>query len=123
MKSEEIFKCTAQIESASITIERGFILSCWLQLNYGGSGQGFGGYFFMLGKTSAHYESAKNFNAAGIYIMRILEIAGVESWNELKGKTIRVEKTDEWGSILRIGHIIKDDWFDPKEELNKKEQK
>lgn len=42
---------------------------------------------------------------------------GVESWEELKGKTIRVRKTDEWGSIISIGHIIKDDWFNPKEEL------
>ena len=35
----------------------------------------------------------------------------------LKGKTIRVRKTDEWGSIISIGHIIKDDWFNPEEEL------
>jgi len=54
--------------------------------------------------------------------MRILEIAGAESWDELKGKTIRVRKTDEWGSIISIGHIIKDDWFNPEEELSKKEQ-
>lgn len=122
MKSKDIFQCNAQIESASIKIERGFILSAWITLNYGGIGQNFGGYALMLDKTSAHHESAKKFNCAGIFILRILEIAGVESWEELKGKTIRVRKTDEWGSIISIGHIIKDDWFNPEEELSKKEQ-
>lgn len=117
MKTNELFQCNAQIESAEIQIERGFVLTCWITLNYGGSGQNFGGYSLMLDKSSANHKKSKEFNYAGIFILRILEIAGVESWGDLKGKTIRVRKTDEWGSILSIGHIIKDDWFNPEEEL------
>ena len=38
MKTNELFQCNAQIESAEIQIERGFVLTCWITLNYGGSG-------------------------------------------------------------------------------------
>lgn len=111
------YTCNAVIERAEITIDRGFILTAWLQLSYGGMGQGFGGYSLFLGKTSKHHESSKERNFAGIFIHGVMDIAGVESWNGLVGKTIRVEKTDEWGSIIRIGHIVHDKWFDPKVEL------
>lgn len=112
-----MFRCNAQIESAEIVIERGFVLSAWIHLNYGGMGQGFGGYSLHLGKTSSHHEASKNRNCAGIFIMRVMEIAGVEKWSDLVGKTIRVDKIDEWGSIVRIGHIMKDEWFEPEAEL------
>lgn len=115
--SENKFITNAIIENAEINIERGFILSSWLRLNYGGSGQGFGGYSLFLGKASSNHEKSKNKNYAGIFISRVMEIADVESWDKLQGKTIRVEKSDEFGPIIRIGHIIKDDWFDPKEDL------
>lgn len=115
--NEEKYITNAIIENAEITIERGFILSAWLRLNYGGLGQGFGGYSLFLGKTSSNHEKSKERNFAGIFINRVMEIADVDNWKNLQGKTIRVEKVDEFGAILRIGHIIKDEWFDPKEEL------
>lgn len=113
----------AIIENARIEIERGFILTAWLQLNYGGMVQGFGGFSLFLDKTSSNHEQAKEKNYAGIFISRVLEIADVESWDDLSGKTIRVEKDSEMGSILKIGHIVKDDWFDPKIEMEIKKTK
>jgi hypothetical protein len=50
------------------------------------------------------------------FIARVLDVVGVDSWEELPGKHIRVDH-DEWGPIHRIGNIIEDKWFDPNEDL------
>lgn len=48
-------------------------------------------------------------------ISKILEVVGVETWEELPGKYIRFED-DGWGStITKIGNIIEDKWFDIRE--------
>lgn len=104
----------AVIESAHIKFERGFILTVWISLDYGGSGQGFGGY--VLGgdpnhdsKAARHHEQQ---NIAAEWIGQILSIGGVEDWNDLKGKVIRVDH-EPFGKIYGIGHAIKDRWFYP----------
>lgn len=99
----------AVIEKATITCgDRGF-LDAWLMLDYGGSGQGFGGYCLYLPKSFSHHKLQ---SVAGHHIFRCMEIAGVSDWHALPGKTIRVRIKD--GLIDAIGHIIKDDWFSPK---------
>ncbi len=109
--SDEVFIQNAVIDSASITCgDRGF-LDAWIHLDYGGSGQGFGGYVLYLPKSFSHHALE---SVAGHHIFRIMEIAGVTEWEKLKGKTIRVRKQEEWGTIDAIGHIIKDDWYSPK---------
>ena len=99
----------AVIESASITIEDHGFLDCWLTLNYGNCGaQGFGGYTLYLPKSFSHHTIE---SPAGHYIYRVMEIAGVTKFADLKGKTIRVKA--EHSKVHAIGHIVKDDWFDP----------
>lgn len=44
----------AVIESARISSDDYGLLSAWLVLDYGGSGQGFGGYALYLPKSSSH---------------------------------------------------------------------
>jgi hypothetical protein len=103
----------AVITSASITTgDRGF-LDAWLHLDYGGSGQGFGGYVLYLPKTFAHHNIE---SVAGHFIFRIMEISGVTNWEDLKGKTIRVDA--DHGGVSGIGHIVKDDWFYPKADFH-----
>lgn len=48
------------------------------------------------------------------FILGVLRAVGVGSWEKLIGAHVRIE-TEGWGGrALRIGHIYKDQWFDPK---------
>ena len=100
----------AIITGATITNDDHGTLSAWLHLDYGGSGQGFGGYALYLPKSFMHHDKMGP-NCAGHFIWRVMEIAEVSEWSQLKGKSIRV-KCEQCG-VYEIGHIIKDDWFNP----------
>ena len=103
----------ATIESVSISSEDHGVLSAWVQLDYGGSGQGFGGYtLYCPNKLSIK-------GVAGHFIFRVMEVAGVANWDEVAGKTLRV-KGGHTG-IDAIGHITKDDWFCPKQDFSDEE--
>jgi hypothetical protein len=107
----------AVIESAEISYgERGF-LDAWLTLDYGGSGQGFGGYVLYMPKS---YRNHRLSSPAGHFIFRVMEIAGVTEWSKLKGKTIRVrtDSDSEFGGLIEaVGHIVREDWFSPSEDF------
>ena len=102
----------ALIKSARITMEDHGILTAWLDLDYGGVCQGFGGFSLYLPKSFTHHKIK---SAAGHFVFRCMEVAGASRWDSLHGKTIRV-KADHCG-VLAIGHIVKDDWFCPKEDF------
>lgn len=45
-------------------------------------------------------------------MMNIMNVVGVDKWENLKGKYCRIQ-SDGWGSTVKvIGNIIKDEWFD-----------
>ncbi len=101
--------CNAVIESATITNDDHGLLTAWVFLDYGGSGQGFGGYALYLPKDFRAATNQKNY--AGHFIWRVMEVAGVSEWSKLRGKTVRVKA--EHGKVHEIGHIVKNDWFNP----------
>lgn len=114
----------ARITGTMLGVEDHGILSSMVSLDYGGTCQGFGGYAFdepVFVKTSADVTSGSRGDFKGRrgcafgmeFIRRFLEVVGVDKWEDLKGRHVRVRKTDEWGAIEAIGNIIKDDWFDP----------
>ena len=89
----------ALIEKTFLGFERG-LLTCWLYLRLDEcSQQGFGGY-----------------NILGVSpIKEILITVGVENWEALPGKYIRVKKDRDrpLGRIKAIGHITDNKWFIP----------
>jgi len=102
----------AIIERARIDDADRGLLTAWLMLDYGGTGQGFGGYSLYLPKPYSHHMMLSH---AGHFIWRCMEIAGVSSWDKITGKSIRValDKPGFGGLIKGIGHITKEDWFYP----------
>jgi len=94
----------AKIQSTMLGIEAHGIMTFFLGLDYGGSGQGAGGYMLLSSKPE------QDKNAFGIAIIReILRVVGVEKWEELKGKHVRVKSS--WDEVIAIGNIIEDNWL------------
>ena len=109
----------AKVTRTFLDVEDHGILTCNLDLDYGdSSGQGFGGWSLDEPKRDENDKILGRFGTAeGMeYIRRLLSVLGVEQWEKLPGTFVRVETDgDGWGGkILRIGHPLKDRWFDPK---------
>lgn len=106
----------AKISGTMLGYEDHGILTCMISLDYGGGGQGFGGY----GLDAPRKENGKFIGRFGTaygmeFIARILKAVGVDKWEDLKGKHVRVGAS--WTKVCRIGHIIEDKWFNPDEDL------
>ena len=103
----------AKITHTDLSMADHGVLTFTLTLEGAGWGTNYGGYVIGKGCLGAKtFEgSAKGTEA----IMRIMDTVGVERWNDLKGKYVRVY-TGGWGAtITKIGNIISDKWFDIKE--------
>ncbi len=103
----------AVIKSVKISNDDHGLLSAWLNLDYGGLGQSFGGYALYLPQSYKNHDPQANY--AGHFIWRVMEIADVTEWSKMVGKTIRVRA--EHSKIHAIGHIVKDDWFSPSDDF------
>jgi len=96
----------ATIDKTLLGFEGHGIFTSFIYVDYGDGGhQGFGDYV-LGGEFGCEY------------LKKVLEVAGVESWEDLVGQNIRVKYGDEpagWGNrIAAIGHITRDIWLDPK---------
>ena len=102
-----------RIIDTSLTMEDNGCLTFYLTISGGGWGCSVGGYVLGHG-----YLSADDFvgSADGLEcLMRIMDVVGVESWEDLKGKCIRAEFENFGSSIHKIGNITEEKWFDIKE--------
>lgn len=108
----------AKIESTSFSILYG-TLSGWINFTYGdASVQSMGGLSLYLPPDFTHH--AEQPNVMGHWMYRIMQVAGVNNWEDLPGKIVQIKLNDDINPIIvAIGHILKDDWFNPKEEFQK----
>ena len=109
---EEILN--AKITSVSISMADHGCLTFYITLNGGGWGVSVGGYAIGHG-----YLGADHFDACGDGLeamMRIMNVVGVERWEDLKGQYVRVKTEGYAGCIVHtIGNVLEDKWFDLKE--------
>lgn len=97
----------AKITSTQLGVEDHGIMTAFLFLDYGDRTQCFGGY--CLGTPEKPDVSLAKF------ITRVIEVVGVCNWEDLPGKVIRVKQ--EHTKVHQIGHFLKEEWYDPSEEL------
>lgn len=103
----------AKITDVSITMGDHGCLTFWITLEGGGWGCNFGGY--CIGKG---YLGADKFTATDkglVAMMKIMDVIGVEKWEDLIGKYCRVRISSLGNPITMIGNVLCDKWFDIKE--------
>ena len=87
-------------------------LTLAMTLEGGGWGVVYGGYCLGKGYLGADDDFFDGSAAGMEYLMRIMDTVGVERFQDLRGKYVRVA-TKGWGDPIKIiGNIIKDKWFD-----------
>jgi|SRR6185436_2271677 len=98
----------AKIQGTSLGYEDHGIFTFNIQLDYGGSGQGTGGYCMDTFSPEKAKRIPTMYGMA--LIMRILEVVGVDKWEDIPGKHIRVRAT--YCKVEAIGNLLKEDWLD-----------
>jgi hypothetical protein len=104
----------AVISSTNLGFLSHGIFQFYVNLNYGSSGQGFGGYGLDDYNKATDKRHGTAFGCEAI--IQVLKTVGVNQWEELVGKSVRVVTTRN--KIKRIGHYLDDKWLDL-EELSK----
>ena len=102
----------ALIEKVDLSMADHGCLTLAMTLQGGGWGVVYGGYCLGKGYLGAKDDFFDGSAAGMEYLMRIMDTVGVERFQDLKGKYVRVA-TKGWGSSVKIiGNILKDQWFD-----------
>lgn len=114
----------ATIESTMLGREEHGIFTFFLYVNLGKDiGHcGIGGYALDMYDTKAKRRKIQSKSIE--FISKILDVVGVETWEDLPGKYIRVNIEGGWGMrIYEFGNIIEEKWisFDEFFENNKEE--
>ena len=99
----EIETRNAIIENTMLGFEDHGIFTCFIELDYGGISQSFGGY------------SIKD-----DFIEQVLKTLRLDKWEDLKGQKIRAKTTNT--KVHAIGHFLEDRWFNPEEYYKEKDK-
>jgi hypothetical protein len=97
----------ALIRSTFLGFEDHGIFTFSIGLDYGGSGQSAGGY--ALDSRNKETQKKQGYAYAIDLISEILNVVGVDTWEDLKGKNIRVMAT--YDKVIAIGNLLNDKWL------------
>jgi hypothetical protein len=122
MNEKNIIK-NAKIIDASITMKDHDCLTFYISLEGEGFGCCFGGYCIGHGYLGAEPSDICSENGFGLEaMMHIMNVVGVDRWEDLVGKYCRIKDAD-WGSSVNcIGNIMKDQWFNIEDFFKKKKE-
>jgi len=99
----------AKITSTMLGVEDHGIFTCMLYLDYGGAGQGAGGYAMDTPKNIGD----KTVRVGTIFgmqlIIEVLRVVGVSKWEDLPGKHVRASAS--YDKVVAIGNVLRDDWL------------
>ena len=110
-KEKEILNAT--ITGTMLGTEDHGIFTCYIHLSGASWGCSFGGY------ALDEYQGTRGKRVGTAYgmrfIMALLHTLKLEKWEELQGQLVRVESEGLGRGLAKIGHLIEDRWFDPKQ--------
>jgi len=106
--STEVMEGNARIRSTMLGVEDHGVFTFMLDLDFGGSGQGAGGY--VLDEYKKELKRRVGCAEGMELIARVLWVVGVEKWEALPGKYVRVRH--DWSKVHAIGNVIEDKWLD-----------
>lgn len=99
----------AKITDVSLEIGDHCCLTFSIALKGLGWGASFGGYNLAFFNGTSFKGSEKGLEA----LTRIMDVAGVAKWEDIKGHYVRVKQEDRL--VVGIGNVIEDKWFEPRE--------
>lgn len=109
----------AQIANTMLGREDHGIFTFMIYIRFDGCGVGVGGY--SLDEYDKETQT-RIFQAESMEIIaKILDVVGVDTWEDLKGKYIRI-KDNGWGSTVdEIGNLMEDKWLNIREFFKEKQ--
>lgn len=102
-----------RIKNVSISMADHGVLTYGITLEGSGWGCVYGGYCIGHG-----YLGSESFDGSGKGLeamMRIMDTVGVEKWEDLAGKYMRIATKGWGGTVEIIGNVLEDKWFNQKE--------
>ncbi len=109
----------AQIVSTMLGREDHGIMTFMITVRFGACSCGIGGYALdgYDRETKTRVFRAKSMEA----VSKVLDVVGVDTWEQLPNKYIRI-KDKGWGSTIdEIGNLMEDKWFNLREFFSKEE--
>lgn len=102
----------AEVANVSLNMKDHGCLTLSITLKGAGWGVVYGGYCLGKGYLGADDDFFKGSAEGMEAIMRIMDVVGVESLEDMKGKYVRIANKGLGSSVKIIGNVISDKWFD-----------
>lgn len=112
--------CNAKISKVTLTMADHGCLTFYIFIEGKGFGCGIGGYCIGHGYLGSDHFDASSGKGLEV-MMKIMDVVGVERWEDLEGKYLRFVDPGLGGTITKIGNLIDDKWINIKEEFSKKD--